>query len=221
MIAGHVYVSLMLAVDPESCDVEGTSWRGSLEYFWDRRLLWQCRMGLCRKSSVCVHCFNVYTASICAGAPVVLAEPHYSPHKAQAAAMASVLAAQAAVAAGGAACTSGATATVETLRAASIDMAFWAFLAASAAGVVARGFTQHLRDRHTSGVEEEAEHLNAAYMRDGMSPDTVEEPHDLRVRADAEWLRWLEADKWSWQPARRRDLAERLFAEQAVRRCAV
>ena len=71
-----------------------------------------------------------------------------------------------------------------------------------------------------AGVEEAAESLHAAYMRDGMSPDTVEEPHDLRVRADAEWLRWLEADKWTWRPARRKELAERLFAEQAVRRCA-
>ena len=88
-----------------------------------------------------------------AGEPVVLAEPHYSPHKAQAAAMASVLGAQAALTAGSAACTSGAAAAADVLRATSIDMAFWAFLAASAAGVAARGFTQHLRDQHTSGAQ--------------------------------------------------------------------
>lgn len=68
-------------------------------------------------------------------------------------------------------------------------------------------------------MEEEAETLHAAYMRDGMTPDAVEDPHDLRMRADAEWLRWLEAEKWAWRPERRQVLAERLFAEQAVRRC--
>jgi hypothetical protein len=132
--------------------------------------------------------------------------------------MGSVLGAQAVWTAGSAAYSSGATTIFDVLRETSIDMAFWAFLAASAAGVAARGFTQYLRDKHTSGVEEQAETLHAAYMREGMSPDVVEEPHDLRVRADAEWLRWLEAEKWSWRPAHRRELAERLFAEQSIRR---
>lgn len=65
--------------------------------------------------------------------------------------MASVLGVQATWTAGSAAFTPGATSSLDVLRATSIDMAFWAFLAASAAGVAARGFTQYLRDKHTSG----------------------------------------------------------------------
>lgn len=152
-----------------------------------------------------------------AGPEKVLAEPHYSPLKAQIATMAAALGAQAAAVG-----TSAAAGAADAAAAAvTIDAAFWAFLAASAAGVVARGFTGFKRDRHSSRIEEQTDSLHAAYMRDGVSAYTVEDSRDLRMRADAEWLRWEEGEVWSWDHAKRRKWAERLFAEQAARKCDV
>eukprot|EP00892_Ulva_mutabilis_P001209 jgi/Ulvmu1/11089/UM070_0004.1 len=149
-----------------------------------------------------------------AGPEKVLAEPHYSPQKAQVATMAGALGAQAAAvgtfAAAGSADAAAAAVT--------IDSAFWAFLAASAAGVLARGFTGFMRDRHSTRVEAQADSLHAAYMRDGVSAYAVEDARDRRMRADAEWLRWEEGEVWSWDHGKRRRWAERLFAEQAARK---
>lgn len=151
-----------------------------------------------------------------AGPEKVLAEPHYSPLKAQVATMAAALGTQAAAVG-----TTAAAGSADAVAAAvTIDGAFWAFLAASAAGVAARGFTGFKRDRHSSRIEAQADSLHAAYMRDGVSAYTVEDSRDLRMRADAEWLRWEEGEVWRWDHSKRRRWAERLFAEQAARKCA-
>lgn len=151
-----------------------------------------------------------------AGPEKVLAEPHYSPLKAQVATMAAALGTQAAAVG-----TTAAVGSTDAVASAlTIDGAFWAFLAASAAGVAARGFTGFKRDRHSTRIEAQADSLHAAYMRDGVSAYTIEDSRDLRMRADAEWLRWEEGEVWNWDHGKRRRWAERLFAEQAARRCA-
>ena len=150
-----------------------------------------------------------------AGPESMFAETHYSPQKAQITTMAAALAVQAA-AVGGVAAAGPADAVASAVT---IDSAFWAFLAASAAGVLARGATGFMRDRHSMRLEALADSLHAAYMRDGVHAYTVEDSRDRRMRADAEWLRWEEGEVWSWDHAKRRRWAERLFAEQAARKC--
>lgn len=153
-------------------------------------------------------------ASARAGA--IVAERHVSPRKAQAAAAAAVL-----VVKGAAAAASGGAASAAQLAAsiATVDTAFYAFIAASAAGLAARSLTALLRERHAAQIESRADAMRDAYMRGGMAAGSVESEHDLWLRADLEWHRWAEAEREEWHADKRRAWAERLFREQHLRRC--
>jgi hypothetical protein len=147
----------------------------------------------------------------------VVGERHISPRKAQAAAVATVVAGK--VAAG---LTAGSAAvTMDTLwSVATVDTAFYAFLAASAAGVAARGYTGFMRERQLQRVQDRADTFNELYMKEGMGALNVEEAHDLWLRADMEWLRWEGLDCDEWVPEKRHRWAERLLREQKTRSCA-
>jgi hypothetical protein len=150
-----------------------------------------------------------------AGADVI-ADRHFSPATAQTAAAAAVASAKAAAVAALALPAS----AVDALSAvATVDTAFVAFLAASAARLAAQGFTGFVRERRTASAQRRAGELSEQYMAGGRSAADIEGPHDLWLRADAEWLRWEGQDTEAWEPARRLAWAERLLAEHRARAC--
>jgi hypothetical protein len=147
----------------------------------------------------------------------VVAERHVSPRKLQAAAAAATVGAKAvavAVATGGAASAMDAAAAIGT-----VDTAFAAFIAASLAGVVARGLPSMLRERQAAALEAKADAVRGAYMPSGMGPGSIESPQDLWLREDLEWQRWSEAQREEWKPCSRKEWAERLLCQQYSRRC--
>lgn len=144
------------------------------------------------------------------GSGPAVAERHFSPRKSQAASVAAVLGAAAVALVPFAGDGFAVLLTVDT--------AFLAFLAASVAGVAARGFTGYVRDRHVGRLDERLGDFSTRYMRDGRSAVHMENPHDEWLRNDIEWTRWEETDKWDWQRDKRKAWAERLFQEHHVRR---
>lgn len=80
----------------------------------------------------------------------VISERHFSPLKAQAAATAATVT----LSALGGVASGMHTAPLMWAHLVSVETAFWAFLAACAAGVTARGFTGYVRDRHTGQLDE-------------------------------------------------------------------
>ncbi|BDA43750.1 probable chaperone protein DnaJ at C-terminar half [Coccomyxa sp. Obi] len=141
----------------------------------------------------------------------IAAERHFSPHKVQAAA------------AGAMALVGLAAGAVELANNGSPQLlsatsAFSVFMVCSAAGLAARMSTQLMRER------QEQERLAAEeidferIMGWGLGPMDALDEQQEEVREATEWTRWQEADKWSWDEAKRQRWAEGLWRHQQKRR---
>ncbi|KAK9915278.1 hypothetical protein WJX75_007018 [Coccomyxa subellipsoidea] len=141
----------------------------------------------------------------------IAAERHFSPHKVQAAAAGAM--ALIGVAAG--AVELGNNGSPQLLSATS---AFSVFMVCSAAGLAARMSTQLMRERQEQERLAAEEMDFERIMGWGLGPmDALDKEQD-DMREASEWTRWQEADKWSWDEAKRQRWAEGLWRHQQKRR---